>query len=211
MKLHQPMRKRVAALAAAFLAALLLGACSALPNENEDLPRELPPIPLRSRAITYPVEQIDLAVEVRGTAVVTPTREVELYFREPGRLTVLNVSVRDDVQVNQVLARLESADLEQELRLAEMGPGDRPAPPPGDGCRQPVARRAGHQRAGTGQAGDPYRILARPRRRLRDPLALRRRGEDGARQGGRVGPGVQDDDRGLRPHRAGTADAGQHR
>ena len=107
-------------LAAALLAAMLLGACSALPGDDEDLPRELPPIPLRSRAVTYPVEQIDLAVEVRGTAVVTPTREVELYFREPGRLTVLNVSVRDEVQANQVLARLESADLEQELRLAEM-------------------------------------------------------------------------------------------
>ena len=120
MKLHQSMRLPTAALLTAFLAAMLLGACSALPDENEDLPRELPPIPLRSRAVTYPVEKIDLAVEVRGTAVVTPTREVELYFREPGRLTVLNVSVRDDVQANQVLARLESADLEQELRLAEM-------------------------------------------------------------------------------------------
>ena len=70
--------------------------------------------------LPIPVEQIDLAVEVRGTAVVTPTREVELYFREPGRLTVLNTSVRDEVRANDVLARLESADLEQELRLAEM-------------------------------------------------------------------------------------------
>ena len=87
MKLHQSMRMHTAALLAAFLAALLLGACSALPDENEDLPRELPPIPLRSRAITYPVEKIDLAVEVRGTAVVTPTREVEFKLREPGALT----------------------------------------------------------------------------------------------------------------------------
>ena len=111
---------RLTVLPALLLFALLLGACGALPDEDEDLPRELPPIPLRSRAVTYPVERIDLAVEVRGTAVVTPTREVELYFREPGRLTVLNVSVRDEVQANQVLARLERADLEQELRLAEM-------------------------------------------------------------------------------------------
>ena len=107
-------------LRSALLSVVLLGGCSALPDDQEDLPRELPPIPLRSKATTYPVERIDLAVEVRGTAVVTPTREVELYFREPGRLTVLNVSVRDEVQADQVLARLESADLEQDLRLAQM-------------------------------------------------------------------------------------------
>lgn len=105
--------------AAALALAALLAACSALPEDAEEGLRELPPIPLRSRAVTYEVERVDLAVEVRGTAVVTPTREVELYFREPGRLTVLNVGVRDEVRAGQVLARLESADLEQELRLAE--------------------------------------------------------------------------------------------
>ena len=104
----------------ALLVAALLTSCSALPEDQAEGLRELPAIPLRSRAVTYEVERIDLAVEVRGTAVVTPTREVELYFREPGRLTVLNVGVRDEVREGQVLARLESADLEQELRLAQI-------------------------------------------------------------------------------------------
>ena len=120
----RPYRSRRAALASAagltLLAAALLAACSALPEDQEEGLRELPAIPLRSRAVTYEVERVDLAVEVRGTAVVTPTREVELYFREPGRLTVLNVGVRDEVREGQVLAQLESADLEQELRLARI-------------------------------------------------------------------------------------------
>ena len=107
-------------LAPALLVVALLTSCSALPDDEKEGLRELPSIPLRSRAVTYEVERIDLAVEVRGTAVVTPTREVELYFREPGRLTELNVGVRDEVREGQVLARLESSDLEQELRLAEI-------------------------------------------------------------------------------------------
>ena len=111
---------RACPLGLALLAAALLTSCNALPEDAAAGLRELPSIPLRSRAVTYEVERIDLAVEVRGTAVVTPTREVELYFREPGRLTVLNAGVRDEVQQGQVLARLESADLEQELRLAEI-------------------------------------------------------------------------------------------
>ena len=106
--------------APALLVVALLTSCSALPDDEKEGLRELPSIPLRSRAVTYEVERIDLAVEVRGTAVVTPTREVELYFREPGRLTELNVGVRDEVRDGQVLARLESSDLEQELRLAEI-------------------------------------------------------------------------------------------
>jgi macrolide-specific efflux system membrane fusion protein len=106
--------------APALLVVALLTSCSALPDDEKEGLRELPSIPLRSRAVTYEVERIDLAVEVRGTAVVTPTREVELYFREPGRLTELNVGVRDEVREGQVLARLESSDLEQELRLAEI-------------------------------------------------------------------------------------------
>ena len=106
--------------AVALLLAALLGSCSALPEDEQEGLRELPSIPLRSRAVTYEVERVDLAVEVRGTAVVTPTREVELYFREPGRLTELRVGVRDEVREGQVLARLESSDLEQELRLAEI-------------------------------------------------------------------------------------------
>ena len=116
---HRGRVARAGMSAAALALAALLAACSALPEDAEEGLRELPPIPLRSRAVTYEVERVDLAVEVRGTAVVTPTREVELYFREPGRLTVLNVGVRDEVRAGQVLARLESADLEQELRLAE--------------------------------------------------------------------------------------------
>ena len=107
-------------LASALLVVALLTSCSALPDDEKEGLRELPSIPLRSRAVTYEVERIDLAVEVRGTAVVTPTREVELYFREPGRLTELNVGVREEVREGQVLARLESSDLEQELRLAEI-------------------------------------------------------------------------------------------
>ena len=106
--------------AGATLGAVLLASCSALPDAERDPPAFLSPVSLRSRAVTHEVERIDLAVEVRGTAVVTPTRELELYFREPGRLTVLNIGVREEVSGGQVLARLESADLEQELRLAEI-------------------------------------------------------------------------------------------
>ena len=97
-----------------------MSSCSALPKDEESLLRELPTIPLRSQAVTYEVERVDLAVEVRGTAIVTPTLETELYFREPGRLTVLYANVRETVTEGQVLARLESSELEHQLKLAEI-------------------------------------------------------------------------------------------
>ena len=106
--------------AAPGLAAALLSACGALPAEQQGPAASLPALTTRSEAVTYPVERADLAIEVEGSAEVTPTTELELFFREPGRLAELNVQIGDEVARGEVLARLEAADLEHALRLAEL-------------------------------------------------------------------------------------------
>ena len=102
------------------LAVAILVGCGALPAEQQGPPASLPALTTRSQAVTYPVERADLAIEVEGSAEVTPTTELELFFREPGRLAELNAQIGDQVVRGAVLASLEAAELEHALRLAEL-------------------------------------------------------------------------------------------
>ena len=102
------------------LSLIIVLSCNSSDLTEEILPVSLPEIPMRSRSITLPVKVDDLFLEIRGSVVVTPTKEIQLYFREPGRLKELNVSINDKVQKNQILAKLESVDLEHQLSLSEI-------------------------------------------------------------------------------------------
>lgn len=58
-------------------------------------------------------------VSAEGTIV--PLKEADLSFKMAGRVDSIEVAVGDKVTVGQVLARLETQDLEQEVRRAEAG------------------------------------------------------------------------------------------
>ncbi len=84
------------------------------------LPAELSEIGSRSSVPTYPVEQMDLLVELERVARVQSVRRLELYFQENGRLSDLRVTAGDQVAQGQILARLESSSIQHNLRLAEI-------------------------------------------------------------------------------------------
>ncbi|HHV94540.1 MAG TPA: efflux RND transporter periplasmic adaptor subunit [Firmicutes bacterium] len=93
--------------------------CSLLPSEEVDAP---PPLlsPPEARTVTYKVERGYIAAELRTLGRVAAVREATLYFRRSGRLRELLVEAGDAVKKDQVLARLETGDLEHRLKLAKV-------------------------------------------------------------------------------------------
>jgi len=103
----------------ALLAGLALGGCSLLPEEKiEAVPTLIEPPP--SRAVTYRVERKPIVEELRGLARVAPTLETDMYFKESGRLAVLNVAPGQRVRKGDLLAQLEIGTLEHQLAQAEV-------------------------------------------------------------------------------------------
>ncbi len=99
---------------------LTMGAgCSLLPAEEVDAP---PPLlaPPEARTITYKVERGYIADELRTLGRVAAVREATLYFRRSGRIRQLLVEPGDVIEKGQVLARLETGDLEHRLKLAQV-------------------------------------------------------------------------------------------
>ncbi|NMB13322.1 MAG: efflux RND transporter periplasmic adaptor subunit [Firmicutes bacterium] len=99
---------------------LTLGAgCSLLPEERVDTP---PPLlsPPEVRTVTYAVERGYIADELRTLGRVAAVRESTLYFRRSGRMKELLVQAGDAISENQILAKLETGDLEHRLRLAKL-------------------------------------------------------------------------------------------
>ncbi|NMB45755.1 MAG: efflux RND transporter periplasmic adaptor subunit [Firmicutes bacterium] len=97
-----------------------LGAgCSLLPEERVDTP---PPLlsPPEVRTVTYTVERGYIADELRTLGRVAAVRESTLYFRRSGRIRELLVEAGDAIQANQILAKLETGDLEHRLQLAKL-------------------------------------------------------------------------------------------
>ncbi|HEY65458.1 MAG TPA: efflux RND transporter periplasmic adaptor subunit [Caldilineae bacterium] len=68
---------------------------------------------------TYVVRRGDIVSTVSATGSIEPERRVELTFKTPGRVAEVLVKEGDHVQAGQVLARLETADLELALAQAE--------------------------------------------------------------------------------------------
>lgn len=68
---------------------------------------------------TVTVERGTLRASVDATGSVAPERRLELSFKSAGRVTEIMVEEGDQVKAREVLARLETADLEQALIQAQ--------------------------------------------------------------------------------------------
>jgi HlyD family secretion protein len=71
--------------------------------------------------LTVPVETQDLTVRITASGVVQPVRRVNLSPKTQGRLSELFVEQGDYVEAGQVVARMESGELEAQLLQAEAG------------------------------------------------------------------------------------------
>ena len=99
---------------------VLFGAgCALLPEERVDTPPALLSPP-EVRTVTYKVERGYIADELRTLGRVAAIRESTLYFRRSGRIKELLVQAGETITENQVLAKLETGDLEHRLQLAEI-------------------------------------------------------------------------------------------
>lgn len=68
---------------------------------------------------TAVVERGTLQVVVNASGRIEPARQVALTFGSPGLVTEVLVKIGDEVRAGQVLARLDTADLELNVRQAE--------------------------------------------------------------------------------------------
>ncbi len=69
---------------------------------------------------TIAVVRGDISAVVSATGIVQAEREASLFFQTTGTIAEVNVVLGDQVSAGQVLARLDSADLELGLRQAEI-------------------------------------------------------------------------------------------
>jgi HlyD family secretion protein len=70
---------------------------------------------------TIQVERSDISATVSATGVIQPEREVSLPLKSGGSIVEVRVQVGDLVKAGDVLARLDTADLELAVRQAEIG------------------------------------------------------------------------------------------
>lgn len=99
--------------------ALVTTGCSVLPKEEiDDAPVLVEPPP--ERTVTFEVERGRIAEEIRGLGRVAAVNEAELYFTLAGRIQTIAVKTGDFVRKGQVLAKLETGDLEYQLDLAKL-------------------------------------------------------------------------------------------
>lgn len=112
-------RRRIYAGVLAIIVALVGSGCALLPEERVDIPPALLSPP-EVRTVTYEVERGYITDELRTLGRVAAIRESTLYFRRSGRIKELLVQAGDTIEADQVLARLETGDLEHRLQLAEI-------------------------------------------------------------------------------------------
>ncbi len=70
-------------------------------------------------SLTIPVEEKDLTVRITASGVVQPVRRVNLSPKTQGRLAELYVEQGDRVEAGQIIARMESQDIEAQLLQAQ--------------------------------------------------------------------------------------------
>ena len=75
--------------------------------------------PASQKLETVTVQRGEIMVTVSATGSVAPAREVTLTFKSGGRLARVLVAEGQAVQEGDSLARLETADLEQQLAQAQ--------------------------------------------------------------------------------------------
>ena len=71
------------------------------------------------KTLTVPVEAKDLTIRITASGEVQPMQRVNLSPKNQGRLAELYVEQGDRVQAGTVIARMESRDLEAQLRQSE--------------------------------------------------------------------------------------------
>ncbi len=69
--------------------------------------------------LTAPVQRTELANTVAATGPIAAARAVPLNFKNSGKVTEIDVKVGDTIKAGQVLARLDPADFQAQLRQAE--------------------------------------------------------------------------------------------
>jgi len=117
---NKPGRTIAGWLAAATIVASLAG-CSILPMEEE--PEALPTIrpPKISQKPEYPVKRGDLELKASGTGKLMSDREENLAFEADNRRVVdVRVKAGDRVKKGQVLAELDSGELESQIVRKEI-------------------------------------------------------------------------------------------
>ncbi|KKD35764.1 MAG: efflux RND transporter periplasmic adaptor subunit [Limnoraphis robusta] len=72
-------------------------------------------------SLTVPVETQDLTVRITASGVVQPVRRVNLSPKTQGRLSQLFVEQGDRVEAGDIIARMESREIEAQLLQAEAG------------------------------------------------------------------------------------------
>ncbi|MFY7804852.1 MAG: efflux RND transporter periplasmic adaptor subunit [Limnoraphis robusta] len=72
-------------------------------------------------SLTVPVETQDLTVRITASGVVQPVRRVNLSPKTQGRLSQLFVEQGDRVEAGDIIARMESGEIEAQLLQAEAG------------------------------------------------------------------------------------------
>lgn len=98
----------------------VLASCGLFPKEDDPAVITLPEPPGIGTGVTYPVERLDLLLEIKASAIATPVNRVELYFTQPGRLTTLTAGPTAEVEKDQILAKLETTAIDYQLEQAEI-------------------------------------------------------------------------------------------
>jgi RND family efflux transporter MFP subunit len=97
-----------------------LSGCSLLPKEEEAL---APPLvkPVKENFDLYEVKRGNIEKKITGVATFASDRMTYLYFKESGgRLESINVMVGDVIQAGDVVATIDSGDIEMKIRQQEI-------------------------------------------------------------------------------------------
>jgi len=99
--------------------AVMISGCSLLPMEEEAL---VPPLvqPVEEELRTIEASLGSIETFLRGTANFTSAKEASLSFKENGKLKSINVTHGQMVEEGQLLAELDTGDLEQQLNLRRL-------------------------------------------------------------------------------------------
>jgi HlyD family secretion protein len=97
------------------VAVVLFGARQFIQSRGEEGPDEVSPVLDETL-----VAEGTLRVTVGATGAVSPERQTPLTFETPGRVAEVLVRPGDRVTAGQVLARLDTADIEMAVRAAEL-------------------------------------------------------------------------------------------
>jgi RND family efflux transporter MFP subunit len=113
-----PRTKWLAALLAVLIAATGCTSTTASSREQEATPTPIP-TPIVPIKPTYQVQRGEVIKTVEFSGRIAPITEEELFFRTSGYVGVVYVERNDWVQAGDILAELETADLQNQLAQAQ--------------------------------------------------------------------------------------------